>query len=204
MLFRSEGIYRYFASVVDAVADSRLRVYLYHIPPVSQVPISLGLIERLLKAYPGTIAGVKDSSGNWDNTAAMLRQFQPHGFDVFTGGKPLVKRQKSLPPTKYNNALLAEMIAVKFNIAASALEKTPLGFGELGGAAQHTVARVEFHRRFRRRARSDGAPDQTGGLRVVVAQAAPGVPAEVELSQAGVVELRSGDRKSTRLNSSHT
>ena len=82
-----EGIYRYFASVVDAVADSRLRVYLYHIPPVSQVPISLNLIERLLKAYPGTIAGVKDSSGNWDNTAAMLRQFQPHGFDVFAGSE---------------------------------------------------------------------------------------------------------------------
>ncbi len=82
-----EGIYRYFASVVEAVADSRLRVYLYHIPPVSQVPISLGLIERLLKAYPGTIAGVKDSSGNWENTAAMLRQFQPHGFDVFAGSE---------------------------------------------------------------------------------------------------------------------
>ena len=82
-----EGVYRYFASVVDAVADSRLRVYLYHIPPVSQVPISLALIERLLKRYPGTIAGVKDSSGNWDNTAAMLRQFQPHGFDVFAGSE---------------------------------------------------------------------------------------------------------------------
>jgi 4-hydroxy-tetrahydrodipicolinate synthase len=82
-----EGIYRYFASVVEGVADSRLRVYLYHIPPVSQVPISLELIERLLKKYPGTIAGVKDSSGNWDNTAAMLRQFQPHGFDVFAGSE---------------------------------------------------------------------------------------------------------------------
>jgi 4-hydroxy-tetrahydrodipicolinate synthase len=82
-----EGIYRYFASVVDAVADSRLRVYLYHIPPVSQVPISLALIERLLKKYPGTIAGVKDSSGNWDNTSAMLREFQPQGFDVFAGSE---------------------------------------------------------------------------------------------------------------------
>lgn len=82
-----EGIYRYFASIADAVADSRLRIYLYHIPPVSQVPISLALIERLLRDYPGTIAGVKDSSGNWENTAAMLKQFQPHGFDVFAGSE---------------------------------------------------------------------------------------------------------------------
>ena len=80
-----EGLFRSFASVIDAVADARLRIYLYHIPPVSQVGISLALIERLLKAYPGTIAGIKDSSGDWNNTAAMLRDFQPHGFDVFAG-----------------------------------------------------------------------------------------------------------------------
>jgi 4-hydroxy-tetrahydrodipicolinate synthase len=51
-----EGLYRNFSEVVQRVGDSRLRIYLYHIPPVSQVPITLGLIERLLKAYPGTIA----------------------------------------------------------------------------------------------------------------------------------------------------
>ena len=49
------------------------------------MPISLALIERLLKAYPGTIAGIKDSSGDWNNMRAMLEQFQPHGFDVFSG-----------------------------------------------------------------------------------------------------------------------
>ena len=80
-----EGLFRSFARVIDAVADDRLRIYLYHIPPMSQVPITLTLIERLLKAFPGIIAGVKDSSGDWNNTAAMLKDFQPHGFDVFAG-----------------------------------------------------------------------------------------------------------------------
>ncbi|MBV6304575.1 dihydrodipicolinate synthase family protein [Candidimonas humi] len=82
-----EGLYRNYATVIDAVADARLKIYLYHIPPVSQVGISLALIERLLKAYPQAIAGIKDSSGNWDNTLAMLQQFQPHGFDVFAGSE---------------------------------------------------------------------------------------------------------------------
>ena len=82
-----DGLFRSFASVIDAVADQRLRVYLYHIPPVAQVGISLPLIERLLKAYPGVVAGIKDSSGDWNNTAAMLRDFQPHGFDVFAGSE---------------------------------------------------------------------------------------------------------------------
>jgi 4-hydroxy-tetrahydrodipicolinate synthase len=82
-----EGLFRAFASVIDAVADERLRIYLYHIPPVSGVPIPLTLIERLLKAYPKTITGVKDSSGDWKNTAAMLERFQPQGFDVFAGSE---------------------------------------------------------------------------------------------------------------------
>ena len=82
-----EGLFRSFSEVIQRVGDSRLRIYLYHIPPVAQVPITLTLIERLLKEYPGTIAGVKDSSGDWSNTKAMLEQFQPHGFDVFAGSE---------------------------------------------------------------------------------------------------------------------
>ncbi len=82
-----EGLFRAFAAVIDAVADERLRIYLYHIPPVSGVPITLSLIERLLRSFPGTIAGIKDSSGDWSNTAAMLERFQPAGFDVFAGSE---------------------------------------------------------------------------------------------------------------------
>src|SRR3546814_17762569 len=52
-----EGLYRNYATIIDAIGDDRLKIYLYHIPPVSQVGISLGLIERLLKDYPGAIAG---------------------------------------------------------------------------------------------------------------------------------------------------
>ncbi|HEX9442333.1 MAG TPA: dihydrodipicolinate synthase family protein, partial [Roseiflexaceae bacterium] len=82
-----EGLFRSYAEVIERVGDRRLRIYLYHIPPVAQVPISLSLIERLLKAYPGTVAGIKDSSGDWNNTRAMLEQFQPHGFDVVSGSE---------------------------------------------------------------------------------------------------------------------
>jgi len=80
-----EGLYRNFAEVIERVGDERLQVYLYHIPPVSQVSISLNLIEKLLAKYPGSIAGVKDSSGDWSNTKAMLDAFAKSGFDVFAG-----------------------------------------------------------------------------------------------------------------------
>jgi 4-hydroxy-tetrahydrodipicolinate synthase len=82
-----EGLYRAFSEVVERVGESRLRVYLYHIPPVAQVPITLGLVERLLKKYPGTIAGMKDSGGDWSNTKAFLDAYAKNGFDVFPGAE---------------------------------------------------------------------------------------------------------------------
>jgi 4-hydroxy-tetrahydrodipicolinate synthase len=82
-----DGLFGSFAEVIERVGDGRLRVYLYHIPPVAQVPITLALIERLLNAYPTTVAGIKDSSGDWNNTHAMLEAFAPAGFDVFPGSE---------------------------------------------------------------------------------------------------------------------
>jgi len=82
-----EGLYRSYAETIERVGDQRLRIYLYHIPPVAQVGISLDLIERLLKAYPETVAGMKDSSGDWNNTKAVLDRFSAAGFDVFVGSE---------------------------------------------------------------------------------------------------------------------
>src|SRR5213595_1578533 len=82
-----EGLYRNFAEVIERVGDERLQLYLYHIPPVSQVAITLGLIGRLLSKYPGIVAGLKDSSGDWNNTKAMLDAFAKQGFDIFAGSE---------------------------------------------------------------------------------------------------------------------
>ena len=59
------------------MCSSDLRLSLYHIPPVSNVAITLELIERLLARYPGIVAGAKDSSGDWHNTKAMLDRDKP-------------------------------------------------------------------------------------------------------------------------------
>ena len=82
-----EGLYRSFAEVIDRIADDRLRIYLYHIPPVAQVSITLPLIERLLKDYPGIVVGIKDSSGDWNNTKTMLAQFKGEKFNIFPGSE---------------------------------------------------------------------------------------------------------------------
>jgi 4-hydroxy-tetrahydrodipicolinate synthase len=87
-----DGLFASYANVIERVADERLRIYLYHIPQVSGVPITLTLIERLLARYPQAIAGIKDSSGDFANTQAMLERFQPQGFDVFCGSESFLLR----------------------------------------------------------------------------------------------------------------
>ena len=80
-----DGLYAGIAELIQRAADSRLRVYLYHIPPMAGVGFSLGLIARLLKAFPGIVVGIKDSSGDWKNTQALLQEFPD--FEVFPGSE---------------------------------------------------------------------------------------------------------------------
>ena len=66
-----DGLYRYFEQFLDAVGENA-RVYLYHIPQIAIVGIPPTLAARLHGAFPGQIVGIKDSSGDWENTRALL------------------------------------------------------------------------------------------------------------------------------------
>lgn len=78
-----DGVFAYYAEIIERVGSGCAPMYLYHIPQLTCVPITLRLIERLRQRYPTVIAGAKDSSGDWSNTKAMLDNFAPDGFDVF-------------------------------------------------------------------------------------------------------------------------
>ena len=80
-----DGLFAFFASVIDRVGSAALRIYLYHIPPQTVLGLSLDLVGRLIKAYPETVVGLKDSSGDWNNTAALLDRFP--NFAVFPGSE---------------------------------------------------------------------------------------------------------------------
>ena len=83
-----EGLFRFFAEAIEGVGDDKLKVYLYHIPPVAQVGFSLPLIGRLIKAFPDNVVGLKD----------FLRRLEQHrgdprGLSEFRG----VPRLRDLP-----------------------------------------------------------------------------------------------------------
>lgn len=81
-----DGLFGFFAEVIERVADEQLQVYLYHIPPISQIGIGTELIQRLAERYPANIAGIKDSSGDWSNTLE-LNQLPIEDFRVFCGSE---------------------------------------------------------------------------------------------------------------------
>jgi 4-hydroxy-tetrahydrodipicolinate synthase len=83
-----EGLFRYFAEVVERVGDDRLRLYLYHIPQMTNIDLGLPLISRLIEAYPGVIAGTKDSSADRERIATLCGAFP--GFSVLAGTETLL------------------------------------------------------------------------------------------------------------------
>lgn len=79
-----DGLFAYFSEVIQRVGGD-IKIYLYHFPAQSAVPFGLDLIGRLLKAYPGKVKGIKDSSGDFANTRAYADHFAKDGFEVFCG-----------------------------------------------------------------------------------------------------------------------
>ena len=86
----NDAVYGYYARLIDTVADPRMRVYLYHIPQVSAVAVAPDVVARLAADYPGIVAGVKDSAGDWSNTAALLERV-PH-LSILVGHEPFLPR----------------------------------------------------------------------------------------------------------------
>ena len=83
-----EALFGSFDEVIQRVGDEDFRLYLYHFPGLSGVPITPGLIERLGAAYPKVLAGVKDSSGDWKNTRLLIERFPE--LAIFPGAETLL------------------------------------------------------------------------------------------------------------------
>lgn len=79
-----DGLFAYFSEVIQRVGGD-IRIYLYHFPAQSAVPFTVSLVGRLLKAYPGKVKGIKDSSGDFANTKSYADAFASEGFEVFCG-----------------------------------------------------------------------------------------------------------------------
>ena len=67
-----DGLHDYYVKLIEGINDTNLKIYLYHIPQVSGVGLSIDLVRNLHTEFPDTVIGIKDSSGDWENTKALL------------------------------------------------------------------------------------------------------------------------------------
>lgn len=123
-----DGLFAAYSEIIERVADPRLKLLLYHIPQNTGVPITHTLIERLLKAWPATVAGIKDSAGDFSNMEAMCGRFP--GFKVFSGSDsfllPLLQCGGAGSITACNNvcaALSARIYSARGTPAAARLQE---------------------------------------------------------------------------------
>ncbi len=79
-----DGLFAWFSEVIQRTGAGT-RMFLYHFPAQSAVPFTVDLVGRLLRAYPSTVKGIKDSSGDFANTRAYVDHFARDGFEVYCG-----------------------------------------------------------------------------------------------------------------------
>ena len=111
-----QGLYDYFVRLIQTINDARLKIYLYHIPQVSGVGLSISLVARLHKEFPEVVVGIKDSSGDWENTKALLGI---DGLIVYPGAElPVIEAIRLGAPgcisatANLNSARIAEVISL--------------------------------------------------------------------------------------------
>jgi 4-hydroxy-tetrahydrodipicolinate synthase len=85
-----EGLFDWLAAVLTGLGPKASEVILYHIPQVTAVGLSIALVDRLKKAFPNQVKGVKDSSGDWANTQALLEHHRD--LHILIGDERLLAR----------------------------------------------------------------------------------------------------------------
>jgi 4-hydroxy-tetrahydrodipicolinate synthase len=83
-----EGLFEFVSEVIARVSNKRLRLYLYNFPQQTGLVWSPELIAKLRGAFPETVVGIKDSSGDAKYLNALLEKFP--GFAIFPSSESLM------------------------------------------------------------------------------------------------------------------
>ena len=78
-----EGLFRYFAGLVERIGDDRLRIMLYHIPQVAGVGIPVSLVARLHAEFPEVVR----AGGGWTSVTPGSQQYWLQAFNNVLHGR---------------------------------------------------------------------------------------------------------------------
>lgn len=129
-----DGIVETYSRIVEGVGDARLKVVLYHIPQMTQVPIAFDAIARLRDRFPGVFVAIKDSAGDLDHMIGLVETFP--GLAVLAGADPL------MAPLLAKGG--AGCITATSNIVATELRHVYDAGGDLSGTASAAAAQARI------------------------------------------------------------
>lgn len=84
-----DGLYAYFERLVETVNLPELKICMYHIPPLAGIGFTPSLAGRLSRAFPDIFVAYKDSSGDFENTKAVIASAPE--VAVFPGSEHFLK-----------------------------------------------------------------------------------------------------------------
>ena len=83
-----ESVIRYFSELISSVDDSRLRIIFYNFPKLSGYNFSTEILQEFKERFGDIAAGIKDSSGNWENMLSITKNVP--NFMVYSGTETLL------------------------------------------------------------------------------------------------------------------
>ena len=83
-----ESVIRYYSELISSVDDSRLRIIFYNFPKLSGYNFSTEILQEFKERFGDIAAGIKDSSGNWENMLSITKNVS--NFMVYSGTETLL------------------------------------------------------------------------------------------------------------------
>ena len=83
-----ESVIRYYSELISSVDDSRLRIIFYNFPKLSGYNFSTEILQEFKERFGDIAAGIKDSSGNWENMLSITNNVPD--FMVYSGTETLL------------------------------------------------------------------------------------------------------------------
>ena len=78
-----DSIIRFYSELIDNINDSRLRIIFYNFPKFTGYNFDHNVIGNLKHRFGEIAAGIKDSSGNWENMSGVCQHVSD--FMVYSG-----------------------------------------------------------------------------------------------------------------------
>ncbi len=131
-----EGLFRFYAKVIEDAGSGRLRLYVYDWEPNLRIHHSIAFFRRLFEAFPDNAVGLKDSSGDAKMLCERCRAFPDQR--VFVG-------TDALALTGLRGGAVGVMSSISNIVPGSLVDLFKHSHSDVGERAQDRIDQIKQH-----------------------------------------------------------